>query len=99
MTSKELRVIRDRHAETTSGKWHVGRPDQALCRCHSGRTAGDTCYNIYAGEGEDVTSPCAGLRRSDALFIAAAHEDVAALLREVERLRQRLREFDQDARS
>lgn len=90
MTDAELQEIRDRHAATTPGEWKVGIPDDALCHCfHLSRTLSGkrVCCNVFANECEDVTAPCAGLDPVDAAFIAHAHQDVPALLAEIERLK------------
>lgn len=83
LTDERLREIRERHARSTPETWYVGIPDIAFCECQIVAP----CRNVWAGEGTDVTKPCAGLSPQDAEFVAHAHQDIPALLAELERLR------------
>lgn len=80
MTEAELQAIEARCRAASPGPWYAGEPDEALCEHRV------TCRNIWADEGTDITSPCAGLSPEDAEFIAHSRFDVAALAAEVRRL-------------
>ena len=90
MTNADLEAIVDRNearkllkARASPGEWHEGRACDGMHDCFRG-----DCHNVWRDEMADVTSPCAGLSKDDALFIAHARNDCAeadvdALLAEV----------------
>ncbi len=83
MTPARLAAIRTRYEAATPGEWQPGQPHPDFCDC----LLYPACSNVWTGEGQDITRPCAGLSAADAAFIAAAHQDIPDLLAEVERLR------------
>lgn len=75
MTPDRLAEIKARVEAASPGPWRPGMPCDSFCSCH-----GPTCHNVWAEGGADITSPCAGLSREDAAFIAGARQDVPDLL-------------------
>ncbi|MDL2268304.1 hypothetical protein LJC46_10065 [Desulfovibrio sp. OttesenSCG-928-G15] len=102
----DLDAIAARLAAATPGPWHVNHGDDRLCMntfyVATTKTDDDPC-EVY----EDVVcvtlyqaERCASHRayrwEEDAEFIAAAPADIAALLVEVERLREALRQIESE---
>jgi hypothetical protein len=79
VTSEELAAIKARAEAATRGPWHASVGDPP---------AGDH-YPVTAKNGDDVADCLTNnpLARQNAAFIAAARDDVPALVAEVEQLR------------
>lgn len=84
MTKEELDALRAAWDAATPGEWHGGHAASGLHDPVWCRTA--QCRNIWAGEGTDVTAPCAGLSRQDAELIALAKNALPRLLARVAEL-------------
>lgn len=87
MTDIDLAPIKERLAKATPGPWRVWRdPDPTKVRATAVETA--WCHGDIEGDTELITDYLP--TDADATFIANAPEDIAALVAEVERLREQV---------
>jgi len=82
MDAEELQAIRERAEKATPGPWHFDADDMDIWCRNDGGSFPLTTTIAKALEDED--------RYFDFEFIAAAREDIPALVAEVERLREAL---------
>ena len=87
MTTLDLEPIKERLAAATPGPWRVWHdPDPSKVRSTAVETA--WCYGDIEGDTELITDYLP--TGADAEMIAHAPEDIAALISEVERLREQV---------
>ena len=87
MTTLDLEPIKERLAAATPGPWRVWHdPDPSKVRSTAVETA--WCYGDIEGDTELITDYLP--TGADAEMIANAPEDIAALISEVERLREQV---------
>ena len=103
--AERLKAIRNRLTAATPGPWYAGQAGAAL---HS--TGGNpvmftrdayccdgACRNLWAGEGTDITRPCAGMTQADAELCAGAPADLTFLLAELDAAEQAIHDLCEES--
>lgn len=92
MTDEELQAIKARSKAATPGPWQVMARQCLTAWTPNG--VGIAGYGVGVADGEPLFEPALSCSQHDAEFIAAARQDVPALVAEIERLRSELGKFD-----
>lgn len=80
MNKKQIKDIQSRHDKTTQGTWID------TCEIRNTGYGMRACHGVRVMEMEINDLIATGLKEDDAIFVAAAHQDIPKLLAEVKKL-------------